>query len=77
MLLWTICLETIKKNIRGKSWLILQKETFYIYHMQATVYLGLNVEIYVSPFLSLFLSLRPAAHNVIIDCMLLIIAILL
>ena len=46
-------LETIKYNIRGgdRLKLLLQRETFYIYHLQATVYPGLNEEIDFSPFL--------------------------
>ncbi len=46
-------LETIKKNIRGGDRLksLLQRETFYIYELQATVYPGLNEEIDFSPFL--------------------------
>lgn len=46
-------LETIKKNIRGgdRLKLLLQRETFYIYTMQAMTYPGLNEEIDFSPFL--------------------------
>lgn len=37
-------LEMIKKSIRGGDQLklLLQRETFYIYELQATVYPGLN-----------------------------------
>ena len=46
-------LETIQKNICGgdRLKLLLQRETFYIYQMQAAVYPGLNEEIDFSPFL--------------------------
>lgn len=46
-------LEMIKKSIRGgdRLKLLLQRETFYIYELQATVYPGLNEEIDFSPFL--------------------------
>ncbi len=46
-------LEMIKKNVQGgdRLKLLLQRETFYIYDLQATVYPGLNKEIDFSPFL--------------------------
>ncbi len=46
-------LEMIKKNVQGgdRLKLLLQRDTFYIYDLQATVYPGLNKEIDFSPFL--------------------------
>ena len=46
-------LESIQKNIRGgdRLKLLLQRETFYIYQMKATIYPGLNEDIDFTPFL--------------------------
>jgi len=46
-------LESIKKNSRGgdRLKLLLQRETFYMYNLQATMYPGLNEEMHFSPVL--------------------------